>query len=258
MAGPLSRTPRIVLRFAVYAGVAFVLAVLFGLWMARRDAVDRARATVTSDAAFLADKLGRDDLARNAFLWPRRGDLRGQNAQLEHLTRLDGLSGLANRRGFDARLETEWREAANSGWALSLVMIDIDHFKSFNDHYGHVAGDMCLRTVGAALAASAKDASIVARYGGEEFALLFAGAAMERALETAEILRAAIEALDLTHAAAPSGHVTVSVGVASLRAQVGDSSRILVEAADAALYGAKRRGRNTVVGHSAIEMLSAD
>src|SRR5947209_16726188 len=83
MAGPLSRTPRIVLRFAVYAGVAFVLAVLFGLWMARRDAVDRARATVTSDAAFLADKLGRDDLARNAFLWPRRGDLRGQNAQLD-------------------------------------------------------------------------------------------------------------------------------------------------------------------------------
>jgi PAS domain S-box-containing protein len=83
MAGPLSRTPTIVIRFAVYAGVAFVLAVLFGLWMARRDAVDRARANVTADAGFLADKLGRDDLARKAFLWPRRGDVRGQTAQLD-------------------------------------------------------------------------------------------------------------------------------------------------------------------------------
>ena len=83
MAGSLSRTPRIVLRFAVYAGVAFVLAVLFGLWMARRDAVDRARATVTADAGFLAAKLGRDDLARNAFLWPQRSDVRGQTAMLD-------------------------------------------------------------------------------------------------------------------------------------------------------------------------------
>jgi len=97
----------------------------------------------------------------------------------------------------------------------------------------------------------------VARYGGEEFALLFAGTTMERALEIAETLRAAIEALDLTHAAASCGHVTVSVGVASLRARPGDSSQILIEAADAALYGAKRRGRNTVVGHAAIEMMSA-
>jgi diguanylate cyclase (GGDEF)-like protein len=140
---------------------------------------------------------------------------------------------------------------------LSLVMIDIDHFKSFNDHYGHVAGDMCLRTVGEALAACADGAAIVARYGGEEFALLFAGPALDGALQIAENLRAAIEALDLTHAAAPSGHVTVSVGVASLRAQPSDSSQILIEAADAALYGAKRRGRNTVVGHAAIEMLDA-
>jgi diguanylate cyclase (GGDEF)-like protein len=107
------------------------------------------------------------------------------------------------------------------------------------------------------LAAASNGASIVARYGGEEFALLFAQVTMDSALETAETLRAAIEALDLTHAAAPSGHVTVSVGVASLRAQAGDSSQILIEAADAALYGAKRRGRNTVVGHAAIEMLNA-
>jgi diguanylate cyclase (GGDEF)-like protein len=136
-------------------------------------------------------------------------------------------------------------------------MIDIDHFKFFNDHYGHVAGDMCLRTVGEALTATAENAAIVARYGGEEFALLFANADMDRALAIGETLRAAIEALNLTHTMAPSGHVTVSVGVASLRPRNGDSSQILIEAADAALYRAKRRGRNTVVGHAAIEMLSA-
>jgi diguanylate cyclase (GGDEF)-like protein len=250
------------------------LVVLFGVWFGGEHAIVRPLRSLARVASYighgnLTTNTGQrrwaaefaplaaalDGMAKR--LAEREHDLRIANAQLEHLTRLDGLSGLANRRGFDARLETEWREAASSGGALSLVMIDIDHFKSFNDHYGHVAGDMCLRTVGEALAAASGDASIVARYGGEEFALLFAGAAMESALESAEKLRAAIEVLDLTHAAAPSGHVTVSVGVASLRAQSGDSSQILIEAADAALYGAKRRGRNTVVGHAAIEMLNA-
>jgi diguanylate cyclase (GGDEF)-like protein len=248
------------------------LVVLFGVWFGGEHAIVRPLRSLARVASYighgnLTTNTGQrrwaaefaplaaalDGMAKR--LAERERDLRIANAQLEHLTRLDGLSGLANRRGFDARLETEWHEAASSGRALSLVMIDIDHFKSFNDHYGHVAGDMCLRTVGEALAACANGASIVARYGGEEFALLFAGTAMESALETAENLRAAIEALDLTHAAAPSGHVTVSVGVASLRAQPSDSSQILVEAADAALYGAKRRGRNTVVGHAAIVML---
>jgi diguanylate cyclase (GGDEF)-like protein len=253
---------------------AIALIVLFGVWFGGEHAIVRPLRTLARVASYI----GHGNLTTNTGqrrwaaefaplaaaldgmamrLAERERDLRIANAQLDHLTRLDGLSGLANRRGFDAMLDTEWHEATTSGRALSLVMIDIDHFKSFNDHYGHVAGDMCLRTVGKALATSARGASIVARYGGEEFALLFADTAMEQALDIAETLRAAIETLDLTHAAAPSGRVTVSVGVASLRAQTSDSSQILIEAADAALYGAKRRGRNTVVGHAAIEMLNA-
>jgi diguanylate cyclase (GGDEF)-like protein len=136
-------------------------------------------------------------------------------------------------------------------------MIDIDHFKAFNDHYGHVAGDMCLRTVADGLAAAAHDGTVVARYGGEEFALLFANTGLDRALEIAEHLRATVERLNLSHQVAPLRHVTASVGVASLRATGTETAQALVEAADAALYGAKRRGRNAVVGHGAVERLAA-
>jgi len=179
--------------------------------------------------------------------------LRVANAQLEALARHDSLSGLANRRSFDAKLEEEWRESARQNTPLALVMVDVDHFKLYNDHYGHLAGDACLRAVGEALAQST-DAAIVARYGGEEFALLFGRTGMEHALDLAEKLRSRIEALALPHVIAPSGHV--SVGVASLRAANGNSAQALIEAADAALYGAKRRGRNAVVGHAEIQLLA--
>jgi diguanylate cyclase (GGDEF)-like protein len=188
-------------------------------------------------------------------LTEREDELRVVNAHLERLARHDGLSGLANRRSFDLKLEEEWRNSAKSSQPLALIMLDIDHFKMFNDHYGHLAGDACLRAVGESLARTA-GAAIVARYGGEEFALLFAATEMSRALDIAENLRAAIEQLNLAHAAAPSGRVTASVGVASLRAAGTMSEQMLIEAADAALYGAKRRGRNAVVGHAAVELLA--
>lgn len=183
-------------------------------------------------------------------------ELRVANAHLDRLARLDSLSGLANRRGFDAALDAKWRESEQALAPLAMIMIDVDHFKAFNDRYGHVAGDMCLRTVAEAIAKAARGAAIVARYGGEEFALLFPGTGIERALGIGEELRAAIEHLTLTHQGAPVGHVTVSVGVASVQAANGEAARVLVEAADAALYEAKRRGRNTVVGHSAIRRLA--
>ena len=189
-------------------------------------------------------------------LTEREEELRVANAHLEALARNDSLSGLANRRSFDAKLEEEWRASARQSTPLALVMIDVDHFKLYNDHYGHLAGDACLRAVGESLAQTT-EAAIVARYGGEEFALLFAGTAMERALDLAETLRSRIEALALPHVIAPSGHVTVSVGVAALRAANGHSAQMLIEAADAALYGAKRRGRNAVVGHAEIHLLAS-
>ena len=189
-------------------------------------------------------------------LTEREEELRVANVHLEALARHDSLSGLANRRSFDAKLDEEWRESARQNTPLALVMIDVDHFKLYNDHYGHLAGDACLRAVGEALA-QATEAAVVARYGGEEFALLFARTEMNRALDLAEELRGGIEALSLPHLVAPSGHVTVSVGVAALRAANGDSPQTLIEAADAALYGAKRRGRNAVVGHAEIQLLRA-
>ena len=188
-------------------------------------------------------------------LTEREEELRVANANLEALARNDSLSGLANRRSFDAKLEEEWRASARQSTPLALVMIDVDHFKLYNDHYGHLAGDACLRAVGESLAQTT-EAAIVARYGGEEFALLFGGTAMERALDLAETLRSRIEALALPHVIAPSGHVTVSVGVAALRAANAHSARMLIEAADAALYGAKRRGRNAVVGHAEIHLVA--
>jgi diguanylate cyclase (GGDEF)-like protein len=188
-------------------------------------------------------------------LTEREAELRIANANLERLATHDSLSGLANRRSFDFKLEEEWREGARTNQPLALVMIDIDHFKKFNDHYGHLAGDACLRAVGEELGRVA-GASVVARYGGEEFALLFSATELHRALDIAESLRAAIEALDIAHAASPVGRITASVGVAALRATSVESPDVLIEAADAALYGAKRRGRNVVSGHAAMELVA--
>ncbi len=129
-------------------------------------------------------------------------------------------------------------------------MIDVDHFKLFNDHCGHVEGDECLRQVGEVIGiAAAKGSYFAARYGGEEFSLLLPGADAEAALAAAEQLRRTVEDLAIAHAAAPRGCVTVSVGVAALRPAPGENAQALVEAADAALYAAKRQGRNTVVAH---------
>jgi diguanylate cyclase (GGDEF)-like protein len=214
--------------------------------------VRTARRRWATEFAPLASAL--DAMAQR--LTEREQELKIANAHLDRLARLDSLSGLTNRRGFDLKLDEEWASSAKTGEPLALIMIDVDHFKAFNDRYGHLSGDMCLRTVAEALAQASRDATVVARYGGEEFALLFARTELDRALEIAERLRATIEQLNLTHQAAPRGHVTASVGVAAMRAQPGGSTETLIEAADAALYGAKRRGRNTVVGHGAIAHLA--
>jgi diguanylate cyclase (GGDEF)-like protein len=189
-----------------------------------------------------------DDMA--AKLAAREEELRIANQHLEELASLDGLSGLANRRRFDHELDRQWRRAAEQRCPLALIMVDIDHFKLFNDRYGHVRGDACLRAVGETLALVAPEqAVVVARYGGEEFALLLPGLDCARATPLGEDVRGAVEELLMTHAEAPCGLVTISVGVASLVPDKKQSAADLVEAADHALYAAKRRGRNTVVAH---------
>jgi diguanylate cyclase (GGDEF)-like protein len=179
----------------------------------------------------------------------RERDLRAANRHLEELASLDSLTGLANRRGFDARLSADWRNARRLRQPVALLMIDVDHFKLFNDRYGHVEGDVCLRRVGKLLEDVKGCHDLPARYGGEEFTLLMPGADLDQALAVAERLRRSVEELDIKHSDCPNGRVTISVGVAAMSPERERSSGILIEAADAGLYSAKRRGRNAVVAH---------
>lgn len=191
-------------------------------------------------AAALADMAGR--------LSARELELRSANEHLEELASIDALSGLANRRSFDARLAAEWQRAAELGHTIGLLMIDVDHFKLFNDGYGHVQGDSCLRQIGRVLTGVADGASdFAARWGGEEFVLLMPGADVGRAVDIAERLRLAVMALRIRNEGAPIGFITVSVGVTAHVPCAGTRAQRMIEAADAALYAAKRRGRNTTV-----------
>jgi len=190
-----------------------------------------------------------DDMA--AKLAEREEELQIANEHLEELASLDGLSGLANRRGFDRQLERDWQRATEKNEPIALIMVDIDHFKLFNDRYGHVAGDTCLRAVGETLSLVTLDCNVlVARYGGEEFAMLLPGLDIEQASILADEARQAVEDLLINHSESPCGHVTVSVGVESIIPANFETAADLVEAADKALYAAKRRGRNNVVTRS--------
>ncbi len=187
-----------------------------------------------------------DDMARK--LAAREEELHIANQHLDELASLDGLTGLANRRGFDRELQREWQRAAERRRPLALMMVDIDHFKLFNDRYGHVRGDASLRAVGETLSlVTLEEAVLVARYGGEEFALLLPGVEIERAEVLAGEARKATEELLIVHAETTSGIVTISIGVAAMVPYPGQAAADLVEAADGALYAAKRRGRNNVV-----------
>lgn len=181
-------------------------------------------------------------------------ELKRSRDLLQRLTTLDPLTGIANRRRFDAYLGAEWARAARDEQPLSLIMVDVDHFKRYNDRYGHVVGDQCLSQIAATLqGAVQRPADLVARYGGEEFACVLPGTDLAGAEQTAERIRAAIEHLALPHPDSPvAGHVTISLGVATLFPHAEESSTSLIEAADRALYEAKQRGRNRVCGIAAV------
>jgi diguanylate cyclase len=159
----------------------------------------------------------------------------------------DPLTGLGNRKYFDRSIETLVQSAMASGEPLSLLMFDIDHFKSFNDSYGHLTGDQVLRLVGMSLKQTIKGQDITARYGGEEFAVVLPNTALRQALTVADHIRRAVMSKELKKKSTGEilGRVTISVGVSMLKP--GDDTDSLIERADACLYAAKRAGRNRVI-----------
>ena len=195
--------------------------------------------------------------------------LKAQSDLLRNLSHRDPLTGIANRRALDERLVQEWRRAQRHHHPLALLMIDIDHFKGYNDHYGHIQGDDCLARVAEAIAGLVNRAGdLVARYGGEEFAVLLAHTRLHEAQTLAERIRATIEALAIPHAASSTGPaVTLSIGVAECQPALprGEKptsaptaaaprdpgihlAKDLFDRADQALYAAKQAGRNRVRG----------
>jgi len=171
------------------------------------------------------------------------------NHQLEVLSVTDALTRLANRRRFDAVWLDEWQRALRQATPLAVIMLDVDHFKAYNDHYGHQQGDECLRRVGEVLLTTVRRAGeLVARYGGEEFVVVLPGTSVIHAMAVAESIRANIQAAGIAHAhSGVAAVVTVSLGVAVGIPTQGDAPDALVHAADAALYRAKDQGRNRVV-----------
>jgi diguanylate cyclase (GGDEF)-like protein len=167
---------------------------------------------------------------------------------LQELAFVDGLTGIANRRRFDDVLDTELRRARRRDAEISLILIDIDHFKAYNDHFGHLGGDECLRHVAQALGQTVnRPGDLLARYGGEEFACILPETGSDGAQTVAETFRVAISSLGLPHpASATADHLTLSLGVTTVRVDEQLDANGLIELADKALYTAKQTGRNRV------------
>ncbi|MGA7990444.1 MAG: diguanylate cyclase, partial [Thermoanaerobaculia bacterium] len=170
------------------------------------------------------------------------------NATLQRLSLVDAVTDVANRRQFDRALADEWARATRTGSSIAIVLVDVDHFKPYNDRYGHPAGDECLRSIASVLARTLLRAGdLVSRYGGEEFAAILPLTDSDAATAVAERMRKGVEALAMPHGAVPRGIVTISGGVASSRPEIDSNALDLVARADAALYEAKASGRNRVV-----------
>ena len=201
----------------------------------------------------------RDERTHYLLTLKERGlvrELSRAHSQLQSLSRSDGLTGLFNRGHFQEYFQQVWDRAQYDHSHVSVLMLDVDHFKKYNDRYGHPSGDECLRQVAQVLASNLRrPGDLVARYGGEEFIAVLPGADGAAAAAAGERVRQAVESLQMRHEASPSASVvTVSVGVASCRADFLLKPSALLTAADEALYGAKRAGRNRV---SVTEMPSA-
>ncbi|EHJ94826.1 GGDEF domain-containing protein [Vreelandella boliviensis] len=201
---------------------------------------------------------------RTAYLHVLKEKLRAgyylkDNKKLTRMSVTDPLTTLANRRQFDTVFPVRWQEAADKGLCLGLMVIDIDHFKAYNDYYGHPQGDVCLRRVAKVMQANSRDTDLVVRFGGEEFLVLMANAIPEAVEPAAERIRRSVEGLQIPNpGASAESVVTVSIGVAVLYPGVGLAPAKLLSQADAALYEAKRQGRNRIWVANSEGSLSSD
>jgi diguanylate cyclase (GGDEF)-like protein len=174
-----------------------------------------------------------------------RARLNASNRALQELTGTDPLTGLPNRRRFQERLDEAWLNGLACGAPVAVLVIDIDHFKAYNDHYGHLAGDACLRRAGTLMAEALRGGDLLCRYGGEEFVVVLPDLEEEAALLVAERLRRAVEAAAEPHLGlGPGRTLSVSIGAAAALPRPGGSAQELIDRADQALYAAKRAGRN--------------
>ena len=199
--------------------------------------------------ALLRLKLAIDQLkVREKDLMEVTRQLREANRMLEGLSLLDGLLEIPNRRYFDQYIDREWRSAVRDESPLSILIIDIDHFKAYNDTYGHLCGDACLKQVASTLSSALRrPGDFVARFGGEEFIAVLSGVKLDAASFLAEEMRRMVEGMSTDHCCSGAcSCVTVSIGVASVVPKRGSEPKALIEAADQALYEAKESGRNLV------------
>lgn len=260
------------------AYLQFVLLTLVGLlgsWFASEKLIVRPLRILTNAAT----KFGRGDLSTRvqqdglpaefepliksfnsmaSKLSEREREMVAANTRLTVLASVDAVSGLANRHGFDNRLDAEWLRAQETQRPLGALMIDVDHFKQFNDRYGHPEGDVCLRRIGDLLGRVASDINgFAARYGGEEFLMLLPGTSPDDVTAIGERICALVQEMRIPHLVTDLGVVTVSIGATAMTPEQGQRPSRLINAADAGLYAAKRRGRNQVVAHGPLEPVPA-
>jgi diguanylate cyclase (GGDEF)-like protein/PAS domain S-box-containing protein len=202
------------------------------------------RRYLAADASPIYDERGRISAAVQTLR--DMTDEKMAQIALEQLATRDGLTGLANRRCFDDTLHAEWARALRQHQPLSLLMVDVDNFKAYNDANGHLGGDECLKRIATAVASEMRANDLVARYGGEEFAVILPNQSLKGAASVAERIRTRVEQLQVPNRLAPSQRVTVSIGAATAIASPENSASDLVAIADAALYRAKHMGRNRI------------